>query len=76
MSERWEPGAPGSTPPAAEAPKADKPAEIPMWTIVVGGVLAVVTELSSPYALGPGLAQAAFQDGGNTAIDQLFRKPS
>jgi hypothetical protein len=41
MSEPWEPGAPGSTPPAAEAPKADKPAEIPMWTIVVGGVLAL-----------------------------------
>ncbi|MEO6511900.1 MAG: hypothetical protein ABIO16_12960 [Nocardioides sp.] len=35
----------------------------------------VVSELSSPYVLGPGLAQAAFDNGGNNAVDQLFREP-
>jgi hypothetical protein len=35
----------------------------------------VVTELSSPYVLGPGLVEAVAAKGGSGAIDALLRKP-
>ena len=34
----------------------------------------VVTMLTSPYALGEGLTQAAAADGGNSAVDRLLRR--
>ena len=35
----------------------------------------VVTELSSPYALGPGLVRTVADDGGNGMVDTLFEHP-
>ncbi len=35
----------------------------------------VVTQLSSPYVLGPGLVAALAADGGNSSVDTLFEKP-